>query len=289
MSPRKTPFEYIKQSVEKEGYLPTELITRLPKHWRRIGTVGIIELHTSLWPWKEKIGQNYLSGISELSTIIQKVGVTTTTIRTPGLEVLAGNPDTVTLHKELGCKFWIDALRLTFSAGNHAERQRLIKITTEGEQIIDMFACVGNLSVPISVHHPTVEVKGIEINPYAYSFLEKNIQVNHLKNRYQPIFGDNQTHTPINWADRVLMGYFELTPRQLEVALQALKQDQGGILHTHGLTTTRQPFNWRQAINKLILEEFPYFQIKDTKQRVIKSIAPGVHHFVDDIHIIHKN
>ena len=119
--------------------------------------------------------------------------------------------------------------------------------------------------------------------------MEKNIQVNHLKDRYQPIFGDNQTHTPINWADRVLLGYFELTPRQLEVALQALKQDQGGILHTHGLTTARQPFNWRQAINKLILEEFPYFQIKDTKQRVIKSIAPGVHHFVDDIHIIHKN
>ncbi len=165
MNPRNTPFEHIKQSVEKEGYLPTELINRLPKHWRRIGTVGIIELHTSLWPWKEKIGQNYLSGISELSTIMQKVGVTTTTIRTPGLEVLAGNPDTVTLHKELGCKFWIDALRLTFSTGNHAERQRLIQITTEGEQIIDMFACVGNLSVPISVHHPTVKIKGIEINP----------------------------------------------------------------------------------------------------------------------------
>ncbi|MHA1995243.1 MAG: class I SAM-dependent methyltransferase [Candidatus Hodarchaeales archaeon] len=287
MNSRTTPFENIIQSVKREGYLPTELIVRLPKHWRRVGTVGIIELHSSLWPWKEHIGQSYLSVLSELTTIVQKVGTTSTTIRTPGLELLAGNPNTVTLHKELGCKFWVDALRLTFSTGNHAERQRLIKITSEGEQIIDMFACVGNLSLPISVHHPTVQIRGIEINPYAHSFLEKNVHVNHLEERYQAILGDNQTHTPKNWADRVLMGYFELSPFQLEVALHALKQDQGGILHTHGLTTTKKSVNWREIIDKLIIDKFPYFKTKSIEQRIVKSIAPGVNHFVDDIHIFH--
>jgi tRNA wybutosine-synthesizing protein 2 len=289
LSKRITPFENIRQSVEQEGYLPTELILRLPKHWRRVGTVGILELHADLWPWKEKIGQSYLSVLSEFSTIVQKVGITTTTIRTPGLEFLAGNTETVTLHKELGCKFWIDALRLTFSTGNHAERQRLIRISTKGEHIIDMFACVGNLSLPIGVHHPTIKIKGIEINTYAYSFLEKNIQANHLEERYHPILGDNQTQTPKNWADRILLGYFELTSRQLEVALQALKQEQGGMLHTHGLTTEKRPKNWREVISQLIKTKFPYFQMKSTNQRMIKSIAPGVNHYVDDIHIIRRD
>ena len=289
LNKRKTPFDFIKQSVKQEGYLSTELLQRLPKHWRRVGTVGILELHPTLWPWKEKIGQSYLSVLSEFSTIVQKVGTTTTKIRTPGLDFLAGNPDTVTLHKELGCKFWIDALQLTFSTGNHAERQRLVKIVAEGEQIIDMFACVGNLSMPIGVHHPNVKIKGIEINPYAHTFLEKNIQVNHLEEQYQAILGDNQTHTPRNWADRVLLGYFELTTLQLEVALHALKQDQGGILHTHGLTTEKQPTDWRTIINQLINTKFPHFQVKNTDQRVIKSIAPGVNHFVDDLHIERMN
>ncbi len=289
MSKRKTPFDYIVHSVKEEGYLPVELIDRLPRHWRRVGTVGIIELHSSLLPWRKQIGQSYLAGLSELTTVMQKVGVTTAKIRTPGFEILAGDNNTVTLHKELGCKFWLDALKLTFSTGNHAERQRLIEITTEGEHIIDMFACVGNLSLPIGVHHPTVHIKGIEINPYAYSFLEKNIQINHLEARYKPILGDNKNKTPKNWADRVLMGYFDISSKQLEIALQALKQDQGGVIHTHGITTEKQPSSCREAINQLINNKFPHFQIESTNQRIIKSIAPGVNHYVDDICINHTD
>ncbi len=289
MKKRKTPFDQIVETVEKEGYLPTELLTRLPKHWRRVGTVGIIELHTQLYPWREDIGHSYLSVLNELTSIVQKIGITTETIRTPGLEFIAGNPNTVTLHKELGCKFWIDALKLTFSTGNHAERQRLIKIVKEDEQIIDMFACVGNLSLPISVHHPTIRMKGIEINPYAFSFLERNILENHLEERYEAILGDNQTHTPENWAHRILMGYFEIKPAQLEVALGALKQDQGGILHTHGLTTHKQPTSWQKEIDRIIKAKYYNFQIGSIDRRMIKSIAPGVNHFVDDIEIVRIN
>jgi tRNA wybutosine-synthesizing protein 2 len=286
---RKTPFDEIVETVEKEDYLPTELIVRLPKHWRRVGTVGILELHEKLYPWREQIGHSYLSVLNDLTSIVQKIGITTETIRTPGLELIAGDPNTVTLHKELGCKFWIDALKLTFSTGNHAERQRLIKIVKEEEQVVDMFACVGNLSLPISVHHPTILSKGIEINPYAFSFLERNVHENHVEERYEAVLGDNQTHTPKNWADRVLMGYFEIKPKQLEVALGALKQDQGGILHTHGLTTQKQPSSWQKDINHVIKTNYSNFQIGSIDRRVIKSIAPGVNHFVDDIEIICSN
>ena len=63
-------------------------------------------------------------------------------------------------HASEPIMLWIDhdALKLTFSSGNHTERQRLINIVEEGEKIIDMFACVGNLSIPISVHHPESKV-----------------------------------------------------------------------------------------------------------------------------------
>jgi tRNA wybutosine-synthesizing protein 2 len=280
---RQTPFDKIILLIQQKDFLPEEFVYRLPKRWRRVGTVGILELHPEILPWKEQIGKSYLEILTEFTTIIRKAGTTTTTIRTPAFELLAGQPDTVTLHKELGSKFWVDALRLTFSSGNHTERQRLINIVEEGEKVIDMFACVGNLSIPVSVHHPESKVIGIEINQYAYSFLEKNVKENQLESRYKAIMGDNQEKTPENYADRVLMGYFELSRKQLEVAIASLKQEKGGTIHTHGLTTEKQPFDWRDQIKSIIAKKYPDFRIETAKKRIIKSVAPGVNHFVDDI------
>jgi tRNA G37 N-methylase Trm5 len=285
LNTRKTPFEKITFLIEQQKALPEELIERLPKRWRRVGSVGILELDPEFLPWKETIGEYYLEILTEFTTIIRKTGTTKTTIRTPAYEILAGNRNTITLHKELGCKFWVDALKLTFSSGNHMERQRLINIVEEGENIIDMFACVGNLSIPLSVHHPESEVKGIEINPYAYKFLEKNIQENKLQTRYEAILGDNQEKTPKDYADRVLMGYLEINKIQLEAAIASLRQDKGGIIHTHGLTTEKQPFDWREEIQEILKEKHPNFEQKTTEKRIIKSVAPGVQHFVDDIRI----
>ena len=168
------------------------------------------------------------------------------------------------------------------------ERQRLINIVEEGENVIDMFACVGNLSIPVSVHHPECKVIGIEINKYAYSFLEKNIKENKLITRYKAILGDNQEKTPKNYSDRVLMGFFELSQKQLKVAIASLKQDKGGIIHTHGLTTVKNPFDWRAQIKTIIEKSYPNFEMKTAKKHVIKSVAPGVHHFVDDIMISNR-
>jgi tRNA wybutosine-synthesizing protein 2 len=240
-------------------------------------------LDTDLWPWRQQIGFQYLTFLTEFETIIHKVGVTTSSIRTPHFEILAGKTDTVTLHKELSCKFWIDALRLTFSTGNHSERQRLINEVKAKEKIIDMFACVGNLSLPIGVHHPQCQIQGIEVNPYAFKFLTRNIQINHLEGRYKAILGDNRNVTPKNWADRVLMGFFDITTDHLRSALQSLKQEQGGIIHIHGLDTTKQPLKWDEQLEPLLVENLPHFQLKSKKRRNIKTVASGVHHFVEDI------
>ncbi len=286
MTARRTPFHQIQQAIRDQKILPAQLISFLPKRWKRVGEVGILNLNPDLLPWKREIGEKYLEFLPELRTIALKVGITTTTVRQPANEVLAGDTNTVTLHKELGCKFWIDALKLTFSSGNHAERQRMIKSCQKAEQIIDMFACVGNLSLPIAVHNPTVKIIGIEINPKAFKFLEKNIQENQVKKQYQAKLGDNRKITPEDWADRVIMGYFTSDKTQFVAALASLHQERGGIIHAHGLSSSRKPTDWQPQIQAVIKEAFPHLTIKTSDKKLIKTVAPGIHHFVNDFAII---
>ncbi|UCE12224.1 MAG: methyltransferase [Candidatus Heimdallarchaeota archaeon] len=289
MTIKRTPFQKILQTLNEAQQIPIDLLPLLPKGWKRVGRVGVLELKTPLLPWKREIGEAYLQHLPELKTMALKVGVTNTTVRQPALELLAGEEKTVTLHKELECKFWIDALKLTFSNGNHAERQRMVKLSKKKEQVIDMFACVGNLSIPIAVHNPTAQIIGIEINPYAHQFLEKNIQENQLTDRYQALLGDNRKITPTNWANRVIMGYFTIDKQQLTKALASLQQQQGGTIHAHGLTTTRHMHDWKKEITTLINTSFPHFKIIQTQKTIIKSVAPGVNHFVNDITITTTN
>lgn len=282
MTARRTPFEKAKQAIIDQKLIPQEYISLLPRRWKRVGQVGIFELHPQLLEWKEYIGEIYLTYLPELRTTAHKVGTTSSFTRKPSYEILAGERNPVTLHKELGCKFWIDALKLTFSNGNHAERQRMVRISANNEQIIDMFACVGNLSLPIAVHHSTSKIIGIEINPYAFKFLEKNIQENRLTNQYQAILGDNRIKTPKNWANRVIMGYFTIDKPQLTAALASLQQQEGGTIHVHGLEGSQQASEMKGELETIIQESFPYFRVKSVQTRIIKSVAPGVNHFVKD-------
>lgn len=288
MIARRTPFQQIQQAIRDQEILPAEIFSLLPKRWKRVGEVGILNLKPELLPWKREIGEKYLEFLPELKTIAHKVGITTTTTRQPDNEVLAGDTNTVTLHKELGCKFWIDALKLTFSNGNHAERQRMIKISQKPEQIIDMFACVGNLSLPIAVHNPSAKIIGIEINPEAFEFLKRNVQANQVEDQYQVILGDNRKVTPKDWADRVIMGYFTSDSAQFAAALGSLYQEQGGIIHVHGLSSSRNPTDWQPQIQAVIEESFPHLIIKTVYKKIIKTVAPGINHYVDDIKINYK-
>jgi len=144
------------------------------------------------------------------------------------------------------------------------------------------------LSLPIAVHNPTVKIIGIEISPKAFEFLKKNIQTNQVEDQYQAIIGDNRKVTPKDWADRVIMGYFTSDSAQFATALRSLYQEQGGIIHVHGLSSSRNPTDWHPQIQAVIEESFPHFIMKTAHKKIIKTVAPGINHYVDDIEIISK-
>jgi tRNA wybutosine-synthesizing protein 2 len=264
--------------------IPNGLLPKIPHRWWFIGDILIATIPDSLNAFQKAIGEAFLAIHSErCRTVLGKVGPTKGITREPSFQYLAGDKETETIHKELGCQFALDAAKITFSPGNHSERKRLMEVTSFGEIIIDMFTCVGNLSLPLAVHNEPIKVIGAEINPLAFRYLEKNILLNKVTDNMKGVLGDNRIvlQSFKQQADRVLMGYLFCDQQQLLCAINLCKS--GGIIHYHEGTPqkvkNRPVRRIKQATKKVGRG------VEILHKRSIKSYAPGVDHLVIDAKI----
>lgn len=264
--------------------IPDDHLQLLPRGWKRLGHIAILSLHEALTPYRTLIGEACLSILKNVQTIARKVGPTFGTFRTPQLEVIAGENRTETIHKELGCLFELDAARITFSSGNHFERKRMIEVVNEGAAVVDMFACVGNLSIPLSVHKKT-HVIGIELNPVAFEYLTRNIKRNKIETRYKPLLGDNRALTPENWGDHVILGCWGWDDLQIARSIRVLKVDCGGWLHIHELVPPWQEASAIQRVNENLLITPWEFDVERYRTRLVKEVGPRFSHVVTDLQL----
>ena len=107
------------------------------------------------------------------------------------------------------------------------------KAREAGERVVDLFAGVGQFSIPIAVHAKPGVIHAIELNPIAHGYLCENIRLNRVGHLVSPIKGDCEAVAPRGIADRVLLGILHVTHRYLSLALEVLKPE-GGLS-----TTTR--------------------------------------------------
>ena len=272
--------EILRKKLEK--VIPKKYLNLLPSRFPIIGTAIIIYLNTELYPYRRIIGRALLEALPKIESVWIRKGETKGVFREPTLECISGNCNPIIIHKELNTIFLFDISKLTFSPGNRGERERLTKIVKQNEVVVDMFACCGNLSLPIAVNSKPKLIYGIEINPYAYSFLIDNIRINNVSDRYKAILGDNRISTPENVANHVLMGFFNIDNLQLEAGLKAIKRD-GGIVHYHFIA-------YKGSVNEkigYILNKIKSFGCRYNLQRVdkVKSYAPNVIHYVARISV----
>ncbi|MBD3193149.1 MAG: class I SAM-dependent methyltransferase family protein [Candidatus Heimdallarchaeota archaeon] len=263
--------------------IPPNFIDLVPHRWWRIGDITIVSIPSELEAYKQAIGKALLVVEQRARTILGKTGPTEGVIRKPQFEYLAGDPNTETIHKELGCRFKLDAAKITFSPGNHGERTRLVNITKPGEIIIDLFACVGNLSLPLAVNNAPKRIVAAEINPLAFRYLNENIRLNKVMEKMTALLGDNRIILKDyeGMADRVLSGFLESDEKQRRIAIRLCKK--GGVLHYHESTPSATREKRERPIRRLqkhAKEEGR--EISHIKKRTVKKYAPGVEHVVID-------
>jgi tRNA wybutosine-synthesizing protein 2 len=250
----------------------------LPSGFHLIGHVALLQLKSSLIDIASLIGEAVLEYDSRIKSVATRAGPTSGIIRSPNYTFVAGELDTTTTHVEDGVQFRLDPLRITFSGGNKGERIRMSSLIQQDELVVDMFACVGQFTLPIA-KQSKASVVAIEINPEAYSFLLENIRINKLDKTVEAINGDCRVVHPRRTANRVIMGYLHDTIDYLPYALETLSEE-GGVIHMHMSNPSYEVRNICNTVNTISME---YGFSTTIETRKIKHYSPGVEHYVFDI------
>ncbi|MEM0049513.1 MAG: class I SAM-dependent methyltransferase family protein [Candidatus Bathyarchaeia archaeon] len=216
-----------------EGRLPPHLLASLPRSIDFIGDIAIIEIPEELEPYKHLVGEAILKVYKRVRSVLAKSSAVGGVYRLREYEVIAGSEDTETLHKEHGCKYFLDPRKVYFSPRLSYEHYRVASQVRDNEVVIDMFAGVGPFSILIAKMREKVRVYSIDVNPAAIEYLKKNIYVNGVYNRVIPILGDAGEVVRDRLrgiADRVIMNLPEKAALFIEAACIALKPS-GGVIH----------------------------------------------------------
>lgn len=269
----------IREILSRE--LPEELVKILPKHWVRIGDVLILPIRPELEPYRHRIAEVYAEVLG-VKTVLRK-GRIGGEFRETNYEILYGN-DTVTVHVENGVKYKLDVARIMFSPANVKERVRMARVARPGELVVDMFAGIGHLSLPMAVHGKA-RVIAIEKSPYTFRFLVENIELNRVQDRMTAYNLDNRDFPGEDIADRVIMGYVVTTHEFIPKALSIAKD--GAVIHYHNTVPERlmpdEPFRTFRDIAREHGRE-----AEKLNELVIKRYAPGVWHVVVDVRVFKK-
>ncbi|MBU3897090.1 MAG: class I SAM-dependent methyltransferase family protein [Nanoarchaeota archaeon] len=263
---------YKKLRNEFERDIPEKYLDFLPRSYYMLGDILLLKLNKKLIRYRKKIGLKILNLLPYVKTIclIKDIkGVK----RIPKIEIIAGKKNTKTIHKEFGCRFYIDVADLMWSKGNKAEKKRLLEQVNPGEVIVDMFSGLGYFSIILA--KKVEKVYSIDVNPVATEYLRKNAFLNKVSNKIEILQGDCRKFAPLleGVADRIIVGYIYDTEKFLPAALKMAKKEC--VIHFHKNVTDKE---LEKVKNKLEKHGSVTF-------RKIKSYSPKVWHVVYDINI----
>jgi tRNA wybutosine-synthesizing protein 2 len=277
---RRLPFRQFLQQELKDEVNPEFL----PRRLRRLGHVAILWLHPSVVHFKNQIGEAVLRYDPRIQSVLRRTAAISGPYRQPAVELIAGSPNTDTKFRENSVVFHLDPMKVMFSIGNKAERVRMSRLGS-GECVVDMFAGIGQFSLPMAVHAQPRIIYAIEWNPDAFHYLSQNIEANKVKNIIDPHFGDSGQLAPKvaqGQANRVLMGLIQGTTSYLKQGLLCLSP--GGILHIHEISPKEE--KGAEVLVKLRdIARSMSFEITLLQVHAIKTYNPKLTHFVLDLQV----
>lgn len=212
--------------------LTQEKLEELVTSFEVVGDVAIIEVPEVLEDRKELIGDTLMEVNKHVRTVLRETSERKGEFRVRDYEVIAGEENTETIHKEHGCRFKLDPTEVYFSEREATERQRVAEKVRDGEVVMAMFAGVGPFPIVIAKKKDVEKIYAVELNPDAADYLKENVKLNKLGDKIEPIEGDVRDVCPdyFGTCDRVLMPLPKDSDKFLDLAVKCLRPE-GGVIH----------------------------------------------------------
>ncbi len=255
--------------AEQKGQLKLEDLLENVPHFEVIGDIALIENDV---PEPEKVAEAIMRVKNNVKTVLATLGPVEGEFRTRRFRTIAGEDKTSTIHREYGCRYYIDLERAYFTPRLATERSRILAQVKDGQIVADMFAGVGPYSIMIARKSPNIRVIAIDKNPDAVDFLRRNIELNSVLN-VEAIEGDANVEAGrfSGIADHVIMNLPHNAREFLDAAIRLCAP--GSVIHYYDITQEDDLF---QSSLKLIREAASRAgrttDIIDT--RVVRSYAP---------------
>jgi len=268
----RSPQERIAEMLE----IPEGLKSMLPAKYERLGHVLVLRLPEPLLPFRREVAEAYAK-VLKARTVLAERGVIREVERRPDMEVLYGTETVTTVH-ESGIRYRLDPTKVMFSSGNFDEKLRMASLDCRGETVVDMFAGIGYFTLPLAAKAGADRVIACEINPEAVRFLRENVELNRVGDRVSIFEGDNRDLPGEGFADRVVMGYVNVTWQFLPKAFSLVRK--GGVVHYQDTCSI-------DSIPDRLIEKVRVgsggrpFEIIGVRE--IKAYAPSISHMVVDV------
>ncbi len=264
------------ERIAEQLDIPDALKALLPEKYERLGHVIVLRLPEPLLPFRKDIAAAYAKVLKARTVLLEK-GIIRGVERRPDVELLFGT-ETETTHSESGILYRLDPAKVMFSSGNFDEKLRMASLDCRGETVVDMFAGIGYFTMPLAAKAGAEKVIACEINPEAVRFLRKNIELNRVADKVTVFEGDNRDLPGEGFADRVVMGYVNVTWQFLPKAFSLVKK--GGMIHYQDtFSIDRIP----DGIVENLRNGSGGRRFEIVGIREIKAYAPSISHMVADV------
>jgi len=272
----------LKKSLE--NILSSKESEELISAFDQIGSIIIVRIPDSLLHKKKIIGETLLNEVKIVRSVFYQSSAVEGNFRTRNLEILAGEDNTETEYKEFGCRFIVDVKNAFFSPRLSTERERITKLTQDGEVLTNMFAGVGMFSIMVAKKKKCT-VYSLDLNPTASKLCERNIVLNKLAGKVISINGDASKIIEarlIDKSDRTLTLLPERSDEFLESAIKTTKS--GGIIHYYSHMHADKKSDAGRLSEEHYLKITPVkSEILDSK--IVRAVGPRYYQTVVDVKI----
>uniref|UniRef100_A0A8D8WVL9 tRNA (guanine(37)-N1)-methyltransferase n=1 Tax=Cacopsylla melanoneura TaxID=428564 RepID=A0A8D8WVL9_9HEMI len=169
------PLTYTHFSAEEilEAILPNDVAV---SSFTAVGHIVQCNLREELKDYRHIVGQVLLDKLPTCKTVVNKAHNIDNTYRNFEMELLAGEDNMITTHKENKCTFKMDFSKVYWNSRLSTEHERVVKDIQKGDLVLDAFAGVGPFVIPGAKKGAIVFAN--DLNPHSYEWLKQSLALN---------------------------------------------------------------------------------------------------------------